>query len=139
MKTSSRLIEGALYSRDDLRAEFGIHDATLNTGIFQPAGSTSVWLFVTEEKTADRTQYDDVLLGDELHWEGQSAGRKDSLIIDHEINGLELLLFYRHSKSEYPDYAFRYEGRFRYVSHVPGDPSRRLPSRFVLRRCGASA
>ena len=136
MKTSESLTRGTLYSRNDLRREFGITDATINTGIFQPRGTDSVWLFVTEQKTSDRTQYRDQLHGDVLEWEGQSSGRKDRLIIEHAINGLELLVFYRHSKAEYPDYAFRYEGQFRYMSHEPGDPDAKIPSRFILEREG---
>ncbi len=43
---------------------------TVNTGIFQPQGHDSVWLFVTEHKTPDRTQYVDHLEGDVLRWQG---------------------------------------------------------------------
>ena len=53
-------------------SQFTIKDATINTGIFQPKGHDSVWLFVTEQKTPDRTQYVDRLDGDELRWEGQT-------------------------------------------------------------------
>lgn len=138
MRTSERLLPGALYSRNDLMREFEIQDATIKTGVFQPNGTNSIWLFVTESKPSDCTPYVDRLSGDELHWEGQSAGRTDRSIIEHALNGVELLVFYRRTKTEHADYAFRYEGPFQYVSHTPGDPGSKVPSRFVLRRCQPS-
>jgi hypothetical protein len=132
MKTSSVLTVGKVYSRVELADRFGITDATLNTGIFQPPGHESVCLFVTEKKTPDRTQYRDHLDGDDLSWDGQTSGRKDAVIIGHEAEGLELLLFYRKSKTEFDNYGFRYEGAFRYVSHRGSKPAH-----FLLRRVGA--
>src|SRR5262252_2392566 len=117
MRSSEHLTPGHVYTRADLISQFGIKDATINTGILQPKGHDSVWLFVTEQKTADRTQYKDRLDGNELRWQGQTEGRKDKLIIEHEANGLELLLFYRESRHEHSGAGFRYEGRFRYASH----------------------
>jgi hypothetical protein len=131
MKTSSVLTVGNVYSRVELADRFGVTDATLNTGIFRPPGHESVWLFVTEKKTPDRTQYRDHLDGEDLSWDGQTSGRKDALIIGHEAEGLELLLFYRHSKTELDNYGFRYEGPFRYVSHQGSKPTH-----FLLRRVG---
>jgi hypothetical protein len=108
---------------------FDIKDATINTGIFQPAGHESVWLFVTQDKPPDRTQYEDVLQGNDLYWQGQTSGRKDDLIIRHRERGLELLVFYRPKKDEFENYGFQYEGPFEYVSHEEG-----RPSSFHLRR-----
>ena len=129
MKTSSLLEVGAVYSRKDLMRMFEISDATINTGIFQPKGHTSVWLFITEQKTCDRTPYVDMLEGDTLRWQGQLRGRKDDLIIEHVERGLELLVFYRETKGEYDGYAFRYEGPFSYESHTGTQPAS-----FVLSR-----
>lgn len=126
---SEDLVVGRVYTRKDLAEQFGITDATLNTGVFRPQGSSSVWLFVTEEKTPDRTQYLDHLDGDVLRWQGQMSGRTDDVIIEHEVRGLELLLFYRREKYEHEGAGFRYEGPFRYVDrHGSG------PASFVLRR-----
>jgi hypothetical protein len=86
---------------------------------------------VTEKKSADRTQYVDQLDGDRLYWQGQLAGRKDTLITTHEQQRLEILLFYRNARDEHPGSGFRYEGRFRYCSHVAGQPAS-----FVLERVG---
>lgn len=126
---SERLEPGAVYTRGDLRALFDIKDATLNTGIFRPKGLDSVWLFITEHKTSDRTQYVDALEGDILHMQGQRMGRTDALISDHRQRGLELLLFYRKAKYEYPHAGFKYEGIFTYQRH-----SGSAPTSFVLSR-----
>ena len=39
------------------------------------------------------------------------------MIIHHENDGNEIIVFYRKKKNEYPDYAFQYLGRFSYQSH----------------------
>jgi hypothetical protein len=126
---SELLHPGDIYTREDLRRILNTQDATINTGVFRPAGFKSVLLFVTETKTPDRTQYVDTLGGDTLHWQGQSAGRTDSLIVEHQSRGLELLVFYRDRKYQHPGAGFRYEGTFGYVSHI-GE----LPASFTLRR-----
>lgn len=132
MRTSDRLVIGKIYSRAALREMFEITDATINTGIFQPSGHGSVWLFVTEKKTPDRTQYEDKLDGDVLQWDGQMSGRKDNLIIEHQNRGLEILVFYRREKYEFADAGFRYDGPFEYVSHRGSQPAH-----FRLRRVSA--
>ena len=129
MLTSEQLVEGQVYTREALKQQFGITDQTLFTGIFQPTGHDSIWLFITEHKPADRPQYQELLDGDTLYWQGQTEGRKDQLIKDHNAQRLELLVFYRKAKTEFPGAGFRYEGRFRYMSH-----SGAHPTNFVLKR-----
>jgi hypothetical protein len=90
---SELLIPGEVYTRAALADRFGIVDATRNTGIFRPKGSNSIWLFVTEKKTSDRTPYQDLLDGDVLKWQGQTSGRKDFQVIQNEAAGDELLVF----------------------------------------------
>ncbi len=121
--TSSQLTRGEVYTRKQLKALFSIKDATLNNGIFRPKGTPSIWLFVTQTKTADRTQYEDKLEGDILKMQGQTLGRTDDLIISHQRRGDELVLFYRAHKSQYPGYGFEYIGTFRYVSHAGAQPT----------------
>ena len=121
---SLALEEGQIYTRDDLRARFTITASSINNGIFKPAAFDSVWLFVTEQKTADRTQYDDILNGDVLHMEGQTQGGTDHLIEEHVERGLELLLFYRKKKYEHPGAGFTYKGRFLYQSHESSGPTK---------------
>ncbi|WP_062400541.1 hypothetical protein [Methanogenium cariaci] len=95
MNTSESLNLFSLYSRNDLKKLFQIKDATINNGIFKPKGHSSVWLFVTKNKTLDHTDYYDDLDGSKLTFEGQTAGRTDQMILDHEIDGNEIILFYR--------------------------------------------
>lgn len=127
--TSPGLTRDQVYTRRDLRERFGITDATLDNGVFRPRHTNSIWLFVTKEKTKDRTQYQDRFEGDVLHWQGQSKGRTDATIINHEAAGDELLVFFRDSKRQYPGAGFRFEGKFRYVSHSGSGPTD-----FVLQR-----
>ena len=126
---SSLLRAGAIYSREELKQILATQDATINTGVFRPAGFDSVLLFVTKEKTKDRVQFVDRMDGDILYWQGQSKGRTDPLIIEHRPQGLELLVFYREKKYEHPGAGFRFEGRYSYVSHTGSEPAD-----FVLKR-----
>ena len=123
------LIVGDVYTRSDLRGLFDIQDMTLNNGVFRVKDRNEIWLFVTENKSADREQYVDKLSGDVLYWQGQKLGRTDPLIIDHRQNGFLLLLFYRTAKYQFEGAGFSFEGPFEYVSH-----SGSSPTSFVLRR-----
>jgi 5-methylcytosine-specific restriction enzyme A len=102
--------------------------------VFRPSGHESIWLFVTEDKDPDRTQYHDELKGDTLYWDGQTSGRTDDWIISHAAEGLEILVFYRKSKRQFSNYGFVYEGPFNYVSHSGGNPAH-----FVLQRASLEA
>ena len=128
-RNEAALVKKNIYTRNELRELFGIRDATLKNGVFHFREGHEVWLFVTENKQADREQYVDKLVGDCLYWQGQRMGRTDSLIIEHKKTGKNLLLFYRRAKYEFEGAAFRYEGVFEYVSH-----SGSYPTSFVLRR-----
>ncbi len=129
MKTSEELVPFRVYTREDLKSMFEIKNATINTGVFSPKGHDSIWLFVTEDKTADRVQYEDRLQRNTLYWEGQQQGRTDMIIIEHKQQGLELLFFYRKKKYEHKGAGFRFEGKFKYVSHSGG-----VPTQFILKR-----
>ena len=126
---SERLDPGSIYTRNELSTLFDIKDATLNNGIFRPKGYDSVWLFITEHKTSDRVQYADRLRGDTLYMQGQRLGRTDTLILEHRKRGLELLLFHRKSKYEYPYAGFRYVGIFSYKHHSGSNPTSFILSR----------
>lgn len=127
--TSTQLAINTVYTRDQLREKFGITDATLNNGIFKPKDTSSVWLFVTEEKTPDRVQYTDHLEGDTLLMQGQTEGRTDHLIRDQATNDLELLVFHRSKKYENDGAGFRYLGPFHYIRSLGN-----RPTSFVLMR-----
>ena len=121
--TSFDLIPQQVYTRQDLRDKFNIIDKTIDTGVFKPRGTRSVWLFVTEEKEQDQTQYQDQLDGNTLRWQGQMSGRTDKLILTHQAEGTELLVFYRKNKAEHSGAGFRYLGRFLYESHHASHPT----------------
>lgn len=123
MRTSASLTPGAIYSRKELAQQFEIKDATLFTGIFRPHGHESLWLFITERKTPDRPQYNDMLKNGDLFFEGQMSGRKDKLLAEHLEQDLEVLLFYRKSKYEFENAGFRYEGVFRFVEQSGKRPT----------------
>ena len=127
--TSKQLIPEKIYTRADLKKFFEIRDSTINTGIFCPNGTSSVWLFITDKKTPDRTPYINRLEGNILYCQGQKLGRKDAMIIDHQVRGLELLVFFRKSKDEYSGAGFRYLGPFVYLKHEGSKPTS-----FVLQR-----
>lgn len=124
------LVPGTVYTRAQLRELFSIKDAALNNGHFIPNGQNAVWLFLTEDKTPDREQYVDRLVGYDLYTEGQRMRRTDRFIIEHRSLGLDLLVFYRKSKSEFPGAGFRLLGSFQYVSH---ETPLSGPTRFRLR------
>ena len=130
--SSQGLKLGAIYTRRELAKQWNIRDATINNGVFSPKFHSSVWLFVTENKSSDRTPYKDRLQENVLEWQGQMSGRSDTLIISHSEVGKELLLFYRNDKFQYPGAGFRYEGAFRYQAHYPTKPTT-----FLLRRADA--
>jgi 5-methylcytosine-specific restriction protein A len=130
-RSSDALVPNRVYSREELKEQFNITDATINNGIFKPKDFSSVWLFVTEEKTPDRTQYKDNFDGQVLHFEGQTMGKTDHLISNHEIDGNEIIVFYRKKKNEFPNYGFRYVGRFSYYSHTSSESTLK-PTRFIL-------
>lgn len=116
-----------IYSRKDLKEKFGIFDTRIDTGVFPWEAQSSVWLFVTKEKTTGMTDYSDDFDGQILNSDGQMAGRTDKKIIHHMEDGNELLVFFRNRKNEYPNSAFKYLGRFQYLSH-----NGERPTRFVL-------
>lgn len=132
--TSLQLDAGAIYTREQLKDIFKIEDATINTGVFRSNGRNSIWLFITRDKTSDRTQYEDRFEGDILHWQGQTAGRTDQVIVNHEAAGDELLVFYRDSKRSHPGAGFRFEGQFRYLRHGGAGPASFLLQRSSGRR-----
>ena len=96
---SEKLKVGEIYSRKSLREIFPTSDATLNTGVFRPKNYSWIWLFVTRKKAPNQPKYVDYLAGKTLHWQGQSSGKSDLMIVEHKSRDLELLLFYREEPS----------------------------------------
>ncbi|KQV06553.1 hypothetical protein [Leifsonia sp. Root112D2] len=122
--TTSRFLSvDDVYTRAELREAFNITDATINNGIFQPNNHASIWLFVTQFKTPDRTQYRDELNGDILTMESQPSARNDEKLRNHGAYGTEIILFYRRDKFEHPGAGFKYEGRFSYRASTESAPA----------------
>lgn len=129
---SEQLIQERPYTRLQLRQLFNITDATIDTGVFRPSGYNSIWLFVTAQSERGNGPENQLLDPDTLLWSGQLAGRTDQLIITHELRGIELLIFYRESPTQFPNAGFRYLGRFEYQSHTGT-----RPALFTLTRSGS--
>lgn len=130
-RSSDALFLKDIYSREDLKKQFGITDSSINNGIFKPRDFSSVWLFITEEKSTDRTQYKDYFDDQVLQFEGQTQRRTDHLLINHKEDGNEIIVFYRKRKDEVPNFGFRYLGQFSYYSHT-SDETPATPTRFIL-------
>lgn len=135
MRTSEHLKLGGLYTRKQLQEMFDIKDASIRNGIFRPKGHSSVWIFLTSEKRADRIQYIDRIDGDFVYFDGQLKSTTDRLIICSKDVGNELLLFHRQSVYDYGQRlggAFRYYGPIEYISHEGSGPTH-FKARFTTR------
>ena len=64
-------------------------------GIFTPANSKFIILFITKEKQKHLTQYKDDFTDGVLNMEGESNHLSDSRLINSEKNSDEIHLFYR--------------------------------------------
>jgi putative restriction endonuclease len=128
---SELLTEGQSYTRVELRQLFDTADTSIETTVFRPSGYDSIWLFITREVASD-TQYESRLVDtNTLIWSSQ-LGRHNQLVLTHESRGLELLLFYRESPTQYADAGFSYIGRFEYQGHTGTSPAL-----FTLTRSGS--
>lgn len=98
----------------------------LARGVFTPSGDNKIVLFVTEQKRAEDTQYEDTLLGDVLHWHGENGHGSDERIARAAKTGDEIHVFYRKTHRE----SLRYLGQ---VDLIETDIQATRPSRFVFR------
>jgi putative restriction endonuclease len=124
VRTSHFLQIGRVYTREELRSAFKIVDSTINNGIFLPKGHQSIWLFATKDKTSDRVQYVDEFDGVRLKMESQALGRHDDKMAAHKELGLEVVLFYRDSKRQYPGAGFEFVGPMGFVARSASKPAR---------------
>jgi 5-methylcytosine-specific restriction protein A len=92
----SQIEEGQVYSRPALARLWKFKGYQgFGKGVFTPARSKYIVLFVTKLKQKEATQYVDFFRGDVLHWEGEERGRSDDRIIRAKERGDEIKLFYR--------------------------------------------
>ncbi len=94
----------------------------ISRGIVTPARSRCIILFITREKQTCYPQYEDVFDGTVLRIEGETNHVADRRLVEAEVNGDEIHLFYR----ERHHTPFTYEGRLRLQSHqmLAEQPSR---------------
>ena len=114
---------GRRYSRKEISILLSTNDSNINNGVFKPKDRKFAIIFVTENKTKDRTQYKDMLEGDILEWDGQLKGHTDNLVINHVGLGLDLILMYRISRNEKPNHSFVCLGRLAYLNHEGSNPT----------------
>lgn len=120
------LLLGKLYTRPELAQLWGYRSFhAIGRGVFTPSGSAHIVLFVTRQKQASSTPYDDFLSGDCLHWDGEMEHGSDRRIAGAAQNGDTIHLFYR----DIHHTAFRYHGEVRLLQF---SERRDRPSEFVF-------
>jgi len=101
---------GGEYERKELAKLWGYRGIqAIQRGVITPSGTNFIILFVTKIKQDSLTQYNDYLLGDILHWEGEERHGSDERVIDASSFNDEIHLFYR----EIHHTPFVYYGRIR--------------------------
>jgi putative restriction endonuclease len=91
-------------------------------GVVTPRGTNLIVLFVSEEKPTGFTPYEDLLVGQRLHWQGEKGHRTDRRIAESRENGDEIHVFHR----KFHRAPFTYLGRvvLRTFEHLTTTPSR---------------
>lgn len=129
--TSVRYIQpitvGSVYDRPTLARLWG-HSGyqAFSRGVFTPANTNLIFLFVTREKQSCLMQYQDFLDGDLLFWEGESGHRSDNRIAAASAHGEEIHLFYRMRHHE----SFTYHGKIILATYIPHNDR---PTEFVFK------
>lgn len=124
MPVSFELIDvGSKWERDDLAELWGY--ATFHAiarGVVTPRGTNVIILFVSEEKPDDFIQYEDLLVGRKLYWQGEKGHGTDQRIAEAEANGDEIHVFHRKRHRE----PFTYLGKAKVQAfeHLAATPSR---------------
>jgi putative restriction endonuclease len=117
---------GRLYARARLAELWGYKSFhAIARGVVTPSGENVIILFVTREKQEGLTQYEDLLSGDRLYWEGEEGHGNDERISRAHENGEEIHLFYR----DVHHTPFRYHGEVLLTRFIP---KREEPSKFVF-------
>ena len=97
MPVSFNAIEfGQSYERPFLAKLWGYQSFhALSRGVVTPAGTKYIIFFVTKEKQATLTQYNDYIDGNILFWEGEDKHSSDRRVVEANKNQDEIHLFYR--------------------------------------------
>lgn len=84
------------YSRHELAEAWAYKgQQAISRGVVTPAGQPYIILFVTHEKQASATQYEDRLEGGQLYWEGPRDHFGEKRILNASSSRDEIHLFYR--------------------------------------------
>ncbi|PWG80646.1 HNH endonuclease [Pararcticibacter amylolyticus] len=116
MMDFSKIKVGNTYDRPQLAKLWGYqsHQA-FSRGVFTPVNTNRIILFVTKEKPATSTQYNDYIIDHFLYWDGEEKGGNNNRIINAHQNGEEIHLFYRYRHHQ----PFIYMGIVQYIDHEP--------------------
>jgi hypothetical protein len=115
---------GRLYTRPRLAELWGYESFhAIARGVVTPREENVIVLFVTHRKQRSLTQYDDVISGDQLYWEGEKGHRTDERIARAHENGERIVLFYR----DVHHTPFRYYGQVLLTRFRPREDE---PSKF---------
>jgi len=123
------------YTRPELASLWGFKGfEAISRGIVTPANTPYIILFITKEKQALLTQYEDIFTDGVLDIEGETSHANDQRIPHAEYAGDEIHLFYR-QRHHLP---FKYEGRM-YLAEYNIFSDRPSRFRFAVDHATASA
>jgi putative restriction endonuclease len=121
---------GETYSRKHLAHLWGYASfQAIARGVVTPKDDNKIILFVTGEKQASSTQYQDLIQGNRLLWDGPNDHFAEERMLDTSRSGDEIHLFYR--DRHHMD--FIYQGRLEVVSCTQNTGH---PSQFVFTMVG---
>lgn len=122
----SKISVGSFWSRPSLAEIWGYKAyQALARGVVTPANDNKIILFVTEEKQASATSYQDVLKGDLLEWEGPNDHFAEARMVNAENSGEEIHLFHRSRHHE----NFEYLGEIKVKNYIGRS---NYPSKFTF-------
>lgn len=117
---------GSWWSRNALAQLWGYQSFhAIARGVVTPIRDNKIILFVTEEKQATATNYQDVLREDILEWEGPNDHFAEERMLSARERGEEIHLFHR--QRHHAD--FEYRGQ---LSLMQSQPKSLQPSKFVF-------
>lgn len=118
---------GESYERPMLAKLWGYQSFhAISKGVVTPAGTNYIIFFVTKDKQAALTQYNDYIDGNMLFWEGEEKHSSDRRVVEANNNGDEIHLFYREAHHT----PFIYFGK---ISLTDYQLRENAPSEFVFR------
>lgn len=111
----ANIIKGTTYSRQTLAKLWGYSGFNaIARGVVTPREDNKIVLFVTEQKQTSAMQYADRLHGNTLEWEGPTDHFAEQRMLNSDLSGDEIHLFYRQRHRM----DFTYYGRIRVMDQV---------------------